>query len=227
VNEENGNAQDAKRHLSVVKSMETTSSLLSTPQAALLTGTPILNGYSLDRSNLSVKDATELKQRKKIMLDDLKEGDKVRHKMDHSPVYGKVGTIKSFPYDGLAWVEFGVPGEEYGISVIDLERVTEMTGSMKKDDGKYDPTMLTLELVELLSRVRMFGAKKYARNNFKITGFKYTRSCAAALRHIFAFLNGEDNDPESGLSHLGHAVASLEHCIYDLKNHPENDDRKG
>ena len=100
------------------------------------------------------------------------------------------------------------------------------TGSIKNDTDKFDPSMLTIELVELLSRVRMFGAKKYARNNFKISGFKYTRSCAAALRHIFQFLNGEDLDPESGLSHLGHAVASLEHCIYDIKNHPENDDRK-
>lgn len=101
------------------------------------------------------------------------------------------------------------------------------SGSLKNDSDKFDPTMLTIELVELLSRVRMFGAKKYARNNFKITGFKYTRSLAAALRHIFQFLNGEDNDPESNLSHLGHAVASLEHCIYDSVHHPNNDDRKG
>jgi len=99
-------------------------------------------------------------------------------------------------------------------------------GSVKKDGGKYDPTHLTIEMVELVSRVREFGAKKYARNNFKLTGFKYTRSLAAALRHIFAFLSGEDNDPESGLSHLGHAICCLEHCIYDTKHHPENDDRK-
>jgi Domain of unknown function (DUF5664) len=97
--------------------------------------------------------------------------------------------------------------------------------SRKDDNDKYDPTMLTQEMIELVSRVRMFGAKKYARGNFKITGFKYSRSLAAALRHIFAFLAGEDNDPESGLSHLGHAICSIEHCIYDSKHHPENDDR--
>lgn len=98
--------------------------------------------------------------------------------------------------------------------------------SIKNDTDKFDPTMLTIEMIELVSRVRMFGAKKYARNNFKISGFKYTRSLAAALRHIYQFLNGEDNDPESGLSHLGHAICSLEHCIYDTKHHPNNDDRK-
>jgi hypothetical protein len=70
----------------------------------------------------------------------------------------------------------------------------------------------------------MFGARKYSRDNWK-NGFKVTRSCAAALRHIFQFLSGETLDPESGLSHLGHAVASLEHAIYDMNHRPENDDR--
>lgn len=98
--------------------------------------------------------------------------------------------------------------------------------SVKHDKDKPDLTMLTWEMVEVVSRVRMFGANKYGRNNFKRTGFKYTRSLAAALRHLFKFLGGEDNDPESGLSHLGHAICCIEHCIYDQIHHPEQDDRK-
>ena len=96
---------------------------------------------------------------------------------------------------------------------------------IKHDTGKYDPTMLSIEMIELVSRVRMFGAKKYSRGQWK-GGFKTTRSLAAALRHIFAYLGGEDNDPESGLSHLGHAICSLEHEIYRAKHKPELDDRK-
>lgn len=99
------------------------------------------------------------------------------------------------------------------------------SGAVKNDTDKYDPTMLSKEMVELVSRVRMFGAKKYSRGNWK-KGFKQTRSLAAALRHLFAYLGGEDNDPESGLSHLGHAICSIEHCIYDAVHRPENDDRK-
>jgi len=163
------------------------------------------------------------------MQDSIKVGDRVIHKE-----FG-MGTVKSIPVPSTAWVNFDGEDEyiERGVLIdllvkaaISLRTAPVMAGSIKKDDNKYDPTMLTLEMVELVSRVRQFGAKKYARNNFKITGFKYTRSLAAALRHIFAFLNGEDNDPESGLSHLGHAICSIEHCIYDTKNHPENDDRK-
>lgn len=66
--------------------------------------------------------------------------------------------------------------------------------------------------------------KSTGRSNWK-KGFKVTRSCAAALRHIFQFLSGETNDSESGLSHLGHAVCCLEHALYDMKHHPANDDR--
>lgn len=95
---------------------------------------------------------------------------------------------------------------------------------VKHDNGKPDLSMVSYELVEQIARVREFGAKKYARNNWK-KGFAVTRSCAAALRHIFLFLSGETLDIESGLSHLAHAVCSLEHAIYDMKHNPANDDR--
>ncbi len=95
---------------------------------------------------------------------------------------------------------------------------------MKNDVGKPDLTLVSRELMVTLAQVREFGNKKYERNNWK-KGFKVTRSLAAALRHIFAFLSGETLDPESGLSHLGHAVASIEHAIYDMQYRPENDDR--
>lgn len=99
-----------------------------------------------------------------------------------------------------------------------------MSEGLKYDDGKPDFSMVSLDLMEEVAKVRMFGAKKYERDNWK-KGFKVTRSCAAALRHIFAFLSGETVDPESGLSHLAHGVCCLEHAMYDMRHHPENDDR--
>lgn len=95
---------------------------------------------------------------------------------------------------------------------------------IKFDDGKPDLSMISWELMEAVAKVRMFGAKKYSRGQWK-KGFKVTRSCAAALRHIFQFLAGETNDPESGESHLAHAVCSLEHAIYSMKHQPHLDDR--
>ena len=98
------------------------------------------------------------------------------------------------------------------------------TAGVKHDQGKLDYTYLSKELLDGVVRVRMFGAKKYSRDNWKL-GFAYRRSLAAALRHIFPFMWGEDKDPESGECHLFHAVCCLEHAIYDFTHRPENDDR--
>lgn len=94
----------------------------------------------------------------------------------------------------------------------------------KHDAGKPDYTYISQELLDGVVKVREFGARKYSRDNWK-KGFTYTRSIAAALRHIYAFLWGENNDKESGLPHLYHAVCCLEHCIYDFVHRPQNDDR--
>lgn len=95
---------------------------------------------------------------------------------------------------------------------------------IKHDSGKPQLSYISRELLEAMAQVRAFGAKKYARDNWK-QGFKYNRTIDALLRHIFAFLSGEDNDPESGLNHIYHAACNIEHLIYDIKHHPENDDR--
>lgn len=97
--------------------------------------------------------------------------------------------------------------------------------ALKHDQGKPDLTLLPRELLEAGARAYMFGAKKYSRGNFK-NGFAHSRPLAAALRHIVAYCNGEKTDPESGLSHLDHAVAALGIALHSIHNYPENDDLK-
>ncbi len=96
--------------------------------------------------------------------------------------------------------------------------------SIKYDSNKQKLSLVSLELLTSIAKVREFGAKKYCKDNWK-SGFKYRRSCDASLRHIFQFLSGETFDSESGLNHLLHAICNLEHLLNDLKNYPENDDR--
>jgi hypothetical protein len=52
------------------------------------------------------------------------------------------------------------------------------------------------------------GAAKYARHNW-LEAESQGIYCGAALRHIFAWQAGENLDPESGVEHLAHAIASL------------------
>lgn len=53
------------------------------------------------------------------------------------------------------------------------------------------------------------GALKYGRHNWRHTSVMASIYYDAALRHLMAWWEGEDPDPESGISHLAHAVASL------------------
>lgn len=45
------------------------------------------------------------------------------------------------------------------------------------------------------------GAKKYADRNWE-KGYKWSLSVDASQRHLHQWLQGEDNDPETGSSHL-------------------------
>lgn len=102
--------------------------------------------------------------------------------------------------------------------------MTILDTGVKYDSGKPDMSLLsTVALVEL-TRVLDFGAKKYAPNNWR-KGIHQTRLLAAALRHIFAYLGGESDDPETGLCHIAHAMCC---CMFILESRvltPEFDDR--
>jgi dATP/dGTP diphosphohydrolase, N-terminal len=65
------------------------------------------------------------------------------------------------------------------------------------------------ESLSELGRVYAFGESKYDDYNFR-KGFKWSLSYDALLRHLGAWWNREDNDPESSLHHLAHATW---HCI--------------
>lgn len=78
----------------------------------------------------------------------------------------------------------------------------------KFDDGKADLSLLPPEALVAIAEVLTFGAKKYAPHNWR-KGFKWTRLFASLVRHLFAWLRGEDLDPETGKSHLAHAGANV------------------
>lgn len=91
--------------------------------------------------------------------------------------------------------------------------------AVKADFGKLDWSLVPFEALEGMVNVLEFGAKKYARHNWQEGGgFEWTRTLAACLRHIFAFMRGEDNDPESGLSHISHAQCNLLFIAYYVRN---------
>lgn len=53
------------------------------------------------------------------------------------------------------------------------------------------------------------GARKYGAYNWRENDVELMTYVGAAMRHIAAFVDGEDIDDESGNPHLAHAMASL------------------
>jgi hypothetical protein len=53
------------------------------------------------------------------------------------------------------------------------------------------------------------GARKYRRHNYRVAGVRASVYYDASLRHLMAWWEGEDIDPDSGLSHVTKAIAGL------------------
>jgi len=57
--------------------------------------------------------------------------------------------------------------------------------------------------------VKLHGDLKYGRYNWREIGVRTSVYYDAAMRHLMAFWEGEDNDPDSGINHLSHAMCGL------------------
>jgi len=94
----------------------------------------------------------------------------------------------------------------------------------KNDQAKPDLSLLPLPALEQMALAFMYGEKKYGRYNYT-AGFESHRLIAACLRHVSQYQNGEDLDPESGASHLGHALASLAMLLHTISLGTNRDTR--
>ena len=94
----------------------------------------------------------------------------------------------------------------------------------KFDNGKPDLSFIPGIALNEAAQVLMFGADKYGKANWK-AGIHHQRLIASALRHLTAYNDGQDTDPESGLSHVSHALVNLMMLIWMMANRPELDNR--
>lgn len=84
--------------------------------------------------------------------------------------------------------------------------------------------LIPVEALAEVARVYGHGAAKYSAHNWR-KGYEWSKSYAAAQRHLQAFWSGEDFDPELGTKHLGNAIFHLMGLIVFMDEHPEFDDR--
>lgn len=102
--------------------------------------------------------------------------------------------------------------------------MAESSGGVKFDKDKPRVELISTIATIKKARVYGFGAEKYEINNWR-KGIAWSRVIGACLRHILAWIGGENKDPETGLSHLAHAACCLDFLLEFEDTHPEFDDR--
>lgn len=77
--------------------------------------------------------------------------------------------------------------------------------------GSKKPPLSTVPCPVLfeLGAAMLEGACKYGRHNYRVIGVRASVYYDAAMRHLMAWWEGQDIDPDSGLSHLVKAMACL------------------
>jgi len=90
-----------------------------------------------------------------------------------------------------------------------------ITGGRKFDGGKLQYSLIPPMALKEMVHVLTFGAEKYEPDNWKHVPDSKRRYFDAMQRHIWAWKEGEQIDPESGIHHLAHAAC----CLFFLYEH--------
>jgi hypothetical protein len=76
-----------------------------------------------------------------------------------------------------------------------------------------------------MGKVFELGARKYGRYNWRLHNVSATVYYDAAWRHLSAWFDGENADPESGVSHLAHVMACMT-ILLDAEAHQTMNDNR-
>jgi hypothetical protein len=97
--------------------------------------------------------------------------------------------------------------------------------AMALHDALYDSVGWNPKLssFEPAARVFDYGRKKYAAWNWA-KGMPWSVPLGCAVRHCLAIIGGEENDPESGLPHIGHVQCNLLMLLVYMRTYPQGND---
>lgn len=125
-----------------------------------------------------------------------------------------------FPARGLFPVQEQVPTLPILGSDAKPSNPKDNVGSTKLPFHLWPETATALGCLGLLD-----GELKYGRSNFRAVGVRASVYVDACRRHLAAWFEGEDADPDSGVPHLGHALACLAILVEAQAADNLNDDR--
>jgi hypothetical protein len=97
--------------------------------------------------------------------------------------------------------------------------------ALTHDDGKPPLAYLPWSALDEVAMVQAYGHQKYGDFYNYRKGMEVGRNLSCAIRHIRAYMEGEDNDPESGRNHLAHAATRLLFTLQNIADNKQIDDR--
>ena len=106
------------------------------------------------------------------------------------------------------------------VVIWNLERGPIQPGTDPKGEAgkaKAPLALLPPEALRQAAWAHALGAAKYGVANWRENNVNATTYVSAMMRHIGQYLDGEDADAESGLSHLAHVIASA-NILIDAKH---------
>jgi len=74
---------------------------------------------------------------------------------------------------------------------------------------KVPVSVLPMPVLGEVGLALLEGARKYGRHNYRVAGVRGSVYIDACFRHLASWWEGEDVDPDSGLSHITKAIAGL------------------
>jgi len=103
--------------------------------------------------------------------------------------------------------KLGVKNKRPKLSSFEKEQLAKGFG-VKADSHKARMDLIPPEVMFGYGRALAVGSSKYNDRNWE-NGMSWHRMFAAAMRHLWAFWAGQDNDEESRLHHLESAIFSV------------------
>lgn len=118
--------------------------------------------------------------------------------------------------DDLAWDHRGDGGDIIAYRVAEEVKVEKPAPGEKPTNPKdtigikkAPLSCVPMPVVAEVGVAMLEGAAKYGRHNFRAVGVRASVYFDATMRHLVAWWEGEDTDPDSGVSHITKALASL------------------
>ncbi len=139
--------------------------------------------------------------------------------------------LKSFIFlNAKKVVKFAEVQKDYTLTMIIKHENTEVFCVV----NATTPLVCLTTMLKLLQKQSFISKKitvshdsyiESGKNNWK-KGMPVTKVSESLMRHLFAFLRGEDVDPESGCRHISHVMCNAMFIEYIMREKPHYDDRE-